>query len=303
MQQGAIAREPRGDLSAYVDAYLDHLRVERALAPLTLSAYGADLAHFVAFAEHHDAVDVVAIEPTLVSRYLISLEVGPKSAARKLSSLRGLFRFLLRERAISADPSALVSRPKPPRRLPKTLDMTMVLRLLDVPKPDTLRGKRDRAMLYLLYACGLRVSELVGLELADLDRARGIVAPLGKGGKRRLVPIGDAALEPLDDYLAARSETPGAMSPFVFLSRGTKRLTRQGFWKLLARYARAAGIGRPVSPHKLRHSFATHLLEGGADLRSVQTLLGHADITTTEIYTHVTGDHVRRAHKKSHPRG
>jgi integrase/recombinase XerD len=179
----------------------------------------------------------------------------------------------------------------------------MVMRLLDVPTPDTLRGKRDRAMLYLLYACGLRVSELVTLELGDLDRARGVVAPLGKGGKRRLVPIGDAALEPLDDYLAARAETPGATSPFVFLSRGKSRLTRQGFWKLLATYARAAGIGRPVSPHKLRHSFATHLLEGGADLRSVQTLLGHADISTTEIYTHVTGDHVRRAHKKAHPRG
>ncbi len=294
---------PAGDAAAWSDAYLDHLRVERALAPLTLSAYGADLAAFLAFADEQGARDVASFDGTLVSRYLVSLEVGPKSAARKLSALRGFFRFLIRERTIKADPTALVTRPKPPRRLPRALDADEVMRLLGVPRPTTLRGLRDRAMLYLLYACGLRVSELVGLKLADLDRTRGIVSPLGKGDKRRLVPIGEAALGPLDDYLTARAATPAATSDTVFLGRGTKGLTRQGFFKLLGGYARAAGIRRAISPHKLRHSFATHLLEGGADLRSVQTLLGHADISTTEIYTHVTSDHVRRAHKKAHPRG
>jgi integrase/recombinase XerD len=292
-----------GDAAAWSDAYLDHLRVERALAPLTLSAYGADLAAFLAFADEQGARDVARFDGTLISRYMVSLEVGPKSAARKLSALRGFFRFLVRERTIKSDPTSLVTRPKPPRRLPRALDGDEVMRLLEVPQPTTLRGLRDRAMLFLLYACGLRVSELVGLKLADLDRTRGIVSPLGKGDKRRLVPIGEAALGPLEEYLAARAAAPGAASDFVFLGRGRKGLTRQGFFKLLGGYARAAGIRRAISPHKLRHSFATHLLEGGADLRSVQTLLGHADISTTEIYTHVTSDHVRRAHKKAHPRG
>lgn len=289
-------------LATWADAYLDHLRVERALSSATLAAYGSDLAAFLVFAEAAGATDVSGLDAGLVSRYLVSLEVGPRSAARKLSALRGFARFLMRERAIAVDPTALSEGPRPSRRLPRVLDEGEVLRLLNQPKPTTARGRRDRAMLYLLYASGLRVSELVGLRVGDVDRARGVVAPLGKGGKRRLVPIGEPALLCLDEYLATRADLPGAASDVLFLARGPRGLSRQGFFKLIKIYGRAAGITKPISPHKLRHSFATHLLSGGADLRSVQTMLGHADISTTEIYTHLSADHVRRAHARAHPR-
>lgn len=175
-------------------------------------------------------------------------------------------------------------------------------------RPDdaTARGLRDVAMIHLIYACGLRVSELVGLRIADLDRERGVVSVLGKGGKRRLVPVGEVALEHIDRYLKDGrpevAERSRAQSNALFLSPRGKPLTRQGFWKLLKRYARAAGVTTPTSPHKLRHSFATHLLQGGADLRAVQAMLGHADLGTTEIYTRVAQDHLRAAHAKAHPR-
>jgi integrase/recombinase XerD len=187
-----------------------------------------------------------------------------------------------------------------------------MLRLIEAPNPETLRGLRDRAMLSLTYAAGLRVSELVGLRPGDLDLERGIVAAHGKGGKRRLVPIGQIALEHVEAYLAAsrasverargRKKTRAGGPNALFPSPRGGRLTRQGFWKIVGSYARAAGIGGRVHPHQLRHSFATHLLAGGADLRSVQNLLGHADVATTEIYTHVTRDHVKQAHRRSHPR-
>ncbi len=289
-------------LASWIDAYLDHLRVERSLSRATLAAYGSDLAKLAAHVEARGGLEANELDVAAIASFVAACRESARSTARRLSAVRGFSRFLVRERVIAADPADLVDRPRLPRRLPKLLTRDEVLRLIEAPQPDGFRGLRDRAMLYLLYASGLRVSELVGLRVVDLDRARGVVIPLGKGEKRRIVPCGERALAVLDAYLAARADHVGAASPALFLSRGVRPMTRQGFFKALKRFARAAGITKPVSPHWVRHTFATHLLEGGADLRSVQTMLGHADITTTEIYTHLSSEHVRRAHARAHPR-
>ncbi|UQA63952.1 site-specific tyrosine recombinase XerD [Polyangium aurulentum] len=293
-------------MHGWVDAYLDHLRVERALAPRTVEAYARDLGKLCALAEGEGIASPEGLDAALVATYMVKLGkegLGARSAARHLSAVRGFTRFLLRERAIEGDPAALVTRPKMARKLPKVLSFDEISRILEAPDPKTFRGTRDRAMLHVMYAAGLRVSELVGLKLADIDRKRGVVFALGKGGKRRIVPLGEPALEAVDAWLERRQAHPRALAtPALFLSPRGKALTRQGVWKLLGAYARGAGVTKPSSPHKLRHSFATHLLEGGADLRSVQALLGHADIATTEIYTHLADDHVRAVYKKAHPR-
>jgi integrase/recombinase XerD len=290
----------------WVDAYLNHLRAERGLAARTVQAYGRDLARLV---EHAAAEGIVApsqLTGSVVSSFLVRLgreKLSARSAARYLSSVRGFCRFLVRERELDSDPCALVERPKIGRKLPQLLTVEQVVRLLDTPPVDQLRGRRDRAMLHLMYAAGLRVSELVSLELGDVDRRRGVVSAYGKGGKRRLVPIGQPAIEALELYLVDRSQHRyAARSSVLFLSPRGRALTRQAFFKRVKVHARAAGIRASVSPHKLRHSFATHLLEHGADLRSVQAMLGHADVTTTEIYTHVVAEHVRRAYQRAHPR-
>lgn len=294
------------DLHAWVDAYLDHLRVERALSPRTLDAYSRDLGKLLESlaslgVTEPSGLDAIAI--THFMRDLARASLGARSAARHLSSVRGFVKFLKRERAIETDPCALVERPRPPRRLPKVLDVGDILKIAEGPVDTSFRGLRDRAMVHVLYAAGLRVSELVGLRLGDLDRARGLVSALGKGHKRRLVPLGEHALASLDAYLEARSQQKAAAKTnALFLSPRGKALTRQAVWKIVTAHARRVGVAKPASPHKFRHSFATHLLEGGADLRSVQSLLGHADISTTEIYTHVADEHVRAAYLKAHPR-
>ena len=294
------------DLSSAVDAYLDHLRVERALAPISISSYASDLAKLAAFAEEQGVTTTEALDPVVVTRFFVSLDrsgLGARSATRHLSAVRGFCRFLTRERWISADPTAEIATPRLGRRLPAVLTLDEVLRLLGAPDGAKPRGRRDRAMLSLMYAAGLRVSELCSLKTSDVDRRRGFVSVLGKGGKRRLVPVGEVALADIDEYLKEpRPGRAGRVHPALFLSSWGRPLSRQAFWKLVLRYARKVGITKPISPHKLRHSFATHLLERGADLRSVQALLGHANIATTEIYTHLTPDHVRRAHQKAHPR-
>lgn len=293
-------------MDRWVDAYLDHLRAERGLAPRSVAAYAHDLAQFVAHAEREGVSDVSALSHGLVAGFLVTLgraHISARSAARYLSAVRGFTKFLLHERALTEDPCALIEAPRTGRRLPQVLTQQEMLLLLDAPAASTARGRRDRAMLHVMYAAGLRVSELVGLKLADVDRKRGIVSAFGKGNKRRLVPVGQAALDALDAYLVDRAASPrSAASAVLFLSPRGWALTRQAFWKRVQAYARAAGIRKHVSPHKLRHCFATHLLEGGADLRSVQTMLGHADISTTEVYTHVVTDHLRRAYARAHPR-
>jgi integrase/recombinase XerD len=298
-------------VEALIDVYLSHLRVERGLSVNTLSAYGADLARFALFCADRGVGVAAAVDLAVVSAYLGGLArtgLGARSTARHLSALRGLMRFLVREGELKADPTALAARPRTGRRLPRPLTPDDMLRLLRAPDTRSLRGLRDRAMLSVAYAAGLRVSELVRLELGDVDRRRGVVAAFGKGQKRRLVPLGAVALRHLDDYRdaleAANRAKPGkrAGSHFLFPAPSGKALSRQAFWKVVRRYALAIGLPDAMHPHRLRHSFATHLLAHGADLRSVQTMLGHADVATTEIYTHVTRDHVRRAHARSHPR-
>lgn len=301
-------------LDAALDFYLQHLRAERALSPNTVMAYGRDLGKLLAYADSQDVTRVTAVDLSLISGWIREMSrsgLGPRSAARHLSAARGLSKFLMREGVLSADPTALAPRPRFGRKLPRALGETEMVELLEAPAPGTLRGLRDRAMLSLMYAAGLRVSELVSLTLGDIDRARGIVSALGKGKKRRLVPLGEVALDHLSAYLEARgaaeanSRESGKLtksSSWLFPSPRGGKLTRQAFWKIVGKSGRSAGLRSHVHPHQLRHSFATHLLSGGADLRSVQTLLGHANVATTEIYTHVSQDRVRQAYRKAHPR-
>jgi integrase/recombinase XerD len=297
-------------LEVWIDAYLDHLRVERCLAANTLEAYARDLGALAAHVGAH--VEPSAIHPDALASLMVENTrhgLGARSSARQLSALRGFFRFLVRERAIAHDPSTILERPKIVRKLPRVLSFDEIERLLAAPDETTERGCLHSAMLNLMYASGLRVGELCSLRLSDIDLQRGLVAVRGKGGKRRLVPIGEVALNCVVRYLQVqktrRVRRPNETALFVSprpRPRGSGRFTREGFWKMVRRYAVSAGLFPLPSPHKLRHSFATHLLRGGADLRSVQAMLGHADLGTTEIYTHLCADDVRAAHSKSHPR-
>ncbi|HTB79001.1 MAG TPA: site-specific tyrosine recombinase [Polyangiaceae bacterium] len=293
------------DLPGWIDAYLDHLRVERALAGNTLEAYARDLNALVAQVGEDCAP--TAIGPEAIANLMVkNVErgFGARSSARQLSALRGFFRFLVRERAVAEDPTTLVDRPRLSRKLPRVLSFDEVERLLAAPDPSTDRGVLHAAMLHVMYASGLRVSELCALRLSDLDTQRGLVRARGKGGKQRLVPVGEVALSHAARYLreVRPGQAPPGNSTLFYSTRGSGRFTREGFWRMVRRYATGVGIVPLPSPHKLRHSFATHLLRGGADLRAVQAMLGHADLGTTEIYTHVAQDHLRAAHAKSHPR-
>ena len=293
------------DLHGWIDAYLDHLRVEGGLAANTLDAYARDLGSLAAFAG--GGVDPASITVETLASLMVenaSRGFGARSSARQLSGLRGFFRFLVREKAIVEDPTQLVDRPRLGRRLPRVLSFDEIERLLAVPATDTDRGLLHAAMLHVMYASGLRVSELCGLRLGDVDLQRGLVMALGKGGKRRLVPVGEVAMEMLGRYLRdVRPRFAAQGGNALFVSPRGGHFTREGFWRMVRRYAVSAGIFPLPSPHKLRHSFATHLLRGGADLRAVQAMLGHADLGTTEIYTRVAQDHVRAAHARAHPRG
>lgn len=291
------------DLLRWIDVYLDHLRVERALAQNTLEAYARDLQKLARAVGEDASPDDV--DPATISKLMVQNArggIGARSSARQLSALRGFFKFLVRERAKKEDPTALVDRPRLARRLPRALSFDEVERILAAPDVRTDRGLRDAAMIHLMYAAGLRVSELCTLKLGDLDLQRGVVAAFGKGGKRRLVPVGEVALDHVSRYLRDVRPKRAGRDPALFLSPRGRRFSRQGFWKLLKRYAVGAGVTTPISPHKLRHSFATHLLRGGADLRAVQAMLGHADLSTTEIYTRINQDHVAQAHARAHPR-
>lgn len=289
------------------DLYLSHLRVERALSANTISSYGRDLSKFVEHARKRDVEQTENVDLGLVSTWLATLSrsgLASRSMARHLSALRGWLKFLAREGEISEDPTLLAARPRPVRRLPKPLAFEEVEKLLGAPDANTLKGCRDRSLLSLTYAAGLRASEVTGLRIENVDRTRGLVTVTGKGDKRRLVPLGEVCLEHTDGYLAHYAAKHGA-SPdgWLFPSPRGGPLTRQAFWKIVKRHAYGAGLSARIHPHQLRHSFATHLLSGGADLRTVQTLLGHSNVTTTEIYTKITDDQVRTAHRRTHPRG
>jgi len=285
--------------------YLAHLAIERNLSPRTVDSYGRDLRQFSVWLDRQkltlDQVAKATIRTYLGTRRDEGL--SDRSAARARSSIRGLFRFLVRTEIMTSDPTAELQSPRLWHTIPHVLSGDEINTLLAA--PDTARpiGIRDRAMLETLYATGLRVSELVGLTVDRLRLDPGFVTVIGKRDKERLVPIGDAAMEWLERYLAiARPELDSQRRPELFLNHRGGRLTRQGFWKILRGYGLKAGIRSPLSPHVVRHSFATHLVENGADLRAVQMMLGHASLTTTEIYTHVARERLRRLYDEKHPR-
>jgi len=291
-----------------LDLFLSYLAVERGLAKNTLEAYGRDLGRYLEFLAGQGVTGADQITPPQVLRFLGQLKAGglsPRSRARALAAVRMFHKFLVNEKLASANPTGQVSAPKSLAALPHTLSPADVDRLLASPLGDEPLAMRDRAMLEILYATGLRVSELVALQLGDLQLDVGYLTAFGKRSKQRIVPLGEAATAELRRYLSeARARLDKQRgSQCVFLNRSGEGLTRQGFWKIIKRRAREAGITRNIMPHTLRHSFATHLLENGADLRSVQAMLGHADISTTQIYTHVTRERLRQLHAQHHPRG
>jgi len=290
-----------------IDTYLDALWMEKGLGQNTLEAYRRDLVAFAAWAAA-SGTSLVNVAGSDVQQFLalrFSQGAASRSTARQLSCLRGFYRYLVRENRIQVDPTALVDNPKLGRPLPKSLTEEDVEALLAQPDTDDPLGLRDRAMLEVLYASGLRVSELVGLTLHQVNLRQGVVRVFGKGDKERLVPLGEEALAWLERY--QRESRPLLLgvvqSDVLFPSRRARQMTRQTFWHAIKRYAAAAGIEKPLSPHTLRHAFATHLLNHGADLRVLQLLLGHSDLSSTQIYTHIASARIKSLHAQHHPRG
>ena len=307
MERAAPARR----LSAQISAFLSFCRIEKGLAANSLDAYRRDLERFGQWIDQH-GVPLAAAGREDLRHYVDTLYadglVG-RSVARHITVLRNLFKYLMEQNAVESDPTEFLSAPKLGSALPKYLNHQQVDTLLDAqPASGASDNKptqiRDRAMLQLLYASGLRVSELCGAQLNDVELNAGTIRVVGKGNKQRLVPVGVEAIQAIEDYLsAARPQLlAGRASKFLFVTARGGRMSRQGFWKLLGERGKRAGIFRGLSPHVLRHSFATHLIEGGADLRSVQTMLGHADISTTQVYTHVARSRLRKTVDDHHPR-
>jgi integrase/recombinase XerD len=296
------------DLGAYaVDRFVDFLTLEQGAAALTNEAYERDITRFATFALVKGAHDPGAIAPRLLRDYVYHMKdlgLAPASIRRNISAIRTYFRFLLTEGKTKTDPSERLETPKGWRTLPGVLTVDEAERLLAAPSLDETLAFRDRALLELAYGAGLRVSEWISISVKDVLLGDGLVRVFGKGAKERLVPIGRSAIGAVAVYL--RELRPrldkGESGGKLFLNSRGRPLTRMGAWKILRKYVNQAGITRPVSPHTLRHSFATHLLEGGADLRAVQEMLGHADISTTQIYTHVDREYLRRIHRQFHPR-
>ncbi len=298
---------PASPFDGHLDAFAGFLRAERGLSGKTVEAYAADLRAYFAFLERQGVAQLEQVRRQEVVGHLEGLRRGglsSRSAARHLAALRGFHRFLVAEQLCPGDPTEDVETPRAAKRLPVFLTLEEVLRLLQAPDEEAPAGLRDAAMLELLYATGLRVSELVKLAVQDVNLEAGYVVAFGKGKKERLVPVGKAAAERVREYL--RSARPvllrGREARALFVTPLGRGFSRQGFWKLVRRYALKAGIKKSISPHKLRHSFATHLLERGADLRAVQAMLGHADLATTQIYTHVDRTRLHALYDRHHPR-
>lgn len=298
------------NLDKAIDSYLSHLKIERNLSKNTLDAYSRDLSQFLQSDEN--LTEVEDVQDTHISVFMSQLNaegLSARSVARKVSTIKGLYKFLRRLEITERNPTESVDSPKFGSKIPVTYNEQQIIDLLNAPPTSTLEGIRDRAMIELMYASGLRVSELVQLRQRALDLPSGICRVLGKGDKQRMVPIGEEALAAIETYvktsrakLLEKKGGPGC-TPFLFVTRRGGPMTRQGFWKIIKKYAKVAGIDEELSPHKLRHSFATHLLTHGADLRIVQALLGHSDISTTQIYTHVAKEHLKKMHQDFHPRG
>jgi integrase/recombinase XerD len=294
---------PVASLSAHIAGFLDFCRIEKGLARATIEAYAIDLERFAAsLGEHGNLEDPASLRGHIDS--LHAARMNSRSIARHISTIRNLYRFLLEKGAVSTDPTLLLTAPTHWQSLPKYINKQQIESLIAAPNLSKPQGLRDRAMLEFLYATGLRVSELCKVKVSDLELNMGVVRVLGKGNKHRIVPVGRAALKAVEYYLANGRPLllKGRPSPYLFATNRGTAMTRQCFWKLLAAYGKKAGIFHDLTPHVLRHTFATHLLEGGADLRSVQTMLGHSDISTTQIYTHVMRSRLRKTVDQHHPR-
>jgi integrase/recombinase XerD len=298
-----MAGARQSPLPNQITEFLNFCKIEKGLAANSLSAYGADLERFNAHCDTHPSGN----HTDTVREYLNSLyksKLNSRSIARHLATLRNFYGFLLREGQVTSDPTENIRTPKQWKTIPKFLNLDQIDKILQAPNETLATGIRDRAMLELLYATGLRVSELCRLGISDLNLELGVLRTMGKGNKQRVVPVGRSAVEAVRRYLeSARGPIlKGRGSRYLFVTARGGAMTRQAFWKLLGVHGKRAGIFRNLSPHVVRHSFATHLLEGGADLRSVQTMLGHADISTTQIYTHVMRSRLRKTLDEHHPR-
>ncbi|MDX9962263.1 site-specific tyrosine recombinase XerD [Desulfobacter postgatei] len=289
------------------DAYMDYLTIEKGLSVNSITAYGTDLASYINYLSDNGIEEIRDADTTAILGWLVYLTrqgLSAKSRARYLVSIRGFYKYLAAEKLITANPLKDIDIPKTGRHLPGVISVNEVEALLNACEPTTPKGQRNLAMMEIMYGAGLRVSELVFLKVVDVNLDAGLVRVMGKGAKERIVPIGSKAKEAARLWLD--QGRPMALkqlsSDFLFIARAGQPMTRQAFWKIIKKYALVAGIVRPISPHTLRHSFATHLIEGGADLRSVQTMLGHSDISTTQIYTHISREYLIKMHHEFHPR-
>ncbi|ACB85242.1 site-specific tyrosine recombinase XerD [Natranaerobius thermophilus] len=290
-----------------VHEFIYYLNVERGLSENTLNSYLRDLKNFLEFLNQQGVTKWQEVKRTHIMKYLIFMKEKGKASAtvtRNIASVRSFFQFLLQEGMISENPSTDLETPKQEKKLPEILSPQEVDKLLNQPDTTDFKGKRDKAMLEVLYATGMRVSELISLNVEHVDSNNGYILCKGKGDKERIVPLGKMAIKSVSDYISkSRPQLRKNLSePALFLNHHGKRLSRQGFWKILKKYAEKIGIKQKITPHTLRHSFATHLLENGADLRAVQEMLGHSDISTTQIYTHLTKQRLKDVYSKSHPR-
>ncbi len=290
-----------------IDTFISYILIEKGLSEQTVTSYSSDLQRYMAFLIENGVTQLSENDTYYILKHMIDLRnegLSASSRARHLVTLRSFYRFLYQERILKKDPSKLIDFPKSGLKLPDTLTIDEVTRLIESPDTSKLKGKRDAAMIELLYAAGLRVSELVNMKMISLNTEAQFIRVFGKGSKERIIPIGHYARDKIEDY--CRNARPvllkSYVSEYLFIARAGKPMTRQGFWKMLNKYALIASIDKSISPHTLRHSFATHLLEGGADLRVVQMMLGHSDISTTQIYTHISREHLKAIHKKFHPR-
>jgi integrase/recombinase XerD len=291
-----------------MDQYLNYLLIEKGLSANTIESYRADLSRFADFLEAGGVQSLYDTDSAVLLKHLIALRgagMAARSRARHLVALRGFFGFLVREKILEKNPATRIDLPKSGLKLPDVLSVQEIDRILNVPDGNKPTGIRNAAMIELMYAAGLRVSELITVKLQDINLDGCWVRVFGKGAKERMVPFGQPCRRKIDFYITTARPIllRPHLSPFLFIARAGSPMTRQGFWKILKQQVQIAGILKPISPHSLRHSFASHLLEGGADLRSVQIMLGHVDISTTQIYTHVAKDHLKRMHEKYHPRG
>ncbi len=291
-----------------VQRYIDYLIVEKGLAPNSIESYSRDLAVYVDFLADNHITDIRDSDTAVILSWLVSLEkkgLSAESRARHLVAVRGFYKYLVAENSLPADPVKPIDLPRTGVKLPRIVTVREMARLLDSVAPCNARELRNSAMLEILYGAGLRVSELVSMKMDSINLKAGFVRIFGKGAKERVVPIGADASRRTEEWI--KNGRPvvlkGISSPYLFVARAGKPMSRQGFWKVTKKYAAAAGLSETVTCHTFRHSFATHLLEGGADLRSVQTMLGHSDIATTQIYTHISREYLIEMHRKYHPRG